>query len=166
MVEEGGLKLINSKSSGGAYPCYITVNKEGFVFTANYGNGKIGLLKINSLGKLEGPLNIQGHKRSGSKSRQEGPHAHSVWFGEDEEDIISIDLGTNELWFSRLDVKNNRLTCKEPNKLAMESGAGPRHMVFHPNNKWVYVLNELTATVTILDKASNGNYQTRVSIST
>jgi 6-phosphogluconolactonase len=166
LIEAGGLKLINSKSSGGTYPCYITVNKDGFVFTANYGNGKVGLLKINSSGKLEGPLDIQEHKGSGNTTRQEGPHAHSVWFGEDEQDIISIDLGTNELWFSKLDLKNKRLIPKEPNKLAMEAGAGPRHMAFHPNKKWAYVLNELTSTVTILDKASNGNYQTGVSIST
>lgn len=166
LIEAGGLKLINSKSSGGTYPCYITVNKDGYVLTANYGNGKVGLLKINSSDKLEGPLDIKQHTGSGTTSRQEGPHAHSVWFGESEQDIISIDLGTNELWFSRIDSENDKLTPQEPYKLAMESGDGPRHMTFHPNKKWAYVLNELSSTVTILSRASNGNYQKGVSIST
>ena len=123
-------------------------------------------MKINSSGELEGPLDIQEHIGSGTTSRQEGPHAHSVWFGESEQDIISIDLGTNELWFSRIDSENGKLTPQEPSKLAMESGAGPRHMTFHPNKKWAYVLNELSSTVTVLDRASNGNYQKGVSIST
>lgn len=166
LSEEGGLKLINSKSSGGTYPCHITINKNGYVLTANYGNGKVGLLKINSSEELEGPLDIQEHIGSGATSRQEGPHAHSVWFGEDEQDLISIDLGTNELWYSSIDSKNEKLIPKEPAKLGMEPGAGPRHMTFHPNGKWAYVLNELSSTVTVLEKNTDGIYERGASIST
>jgi len=31
------------------------------------------------------------------------------------------------------------------------AGGGPRHMKFHPNGRWVYVLNELSLSVTVFD---------------
>jgi len=40
----------------------------------------------------------------------------------------------------------------------MSEGAGPRHLTFHPNGKWIYVLNELNATVVLVQKTENGKY--------
>jgi 6-phosphogluconolactonase len=37
----------------------------------------------------------------------------------------------------------------------MEVGAGPRHVTFHPNNKWIYVLNELNNTVSLVKEKEN-----------
>ncbi|WP_020527003.1 lactonase family protein [Flexithrix dorotheae] len=165
-IEGDELKSINKQSSGGEYPCFIGVNKKGFVTTANYGNGTIGLLKIDAEGKLEGPLDILQHTGSGTTSRQKGPHAHSVWFRNNGKEIVSVDLGTNEIWFSNLDAKNGKLVSQNPQKLAMSDGAGPRHMTFHPTKKWAYVLNELSSTVTFIENESSKAYQIVSSIST
>jgi 6-phosphogluconolactonase len=48
----------------------------------------------------------------------------------------------------------------------MTLGDGPRHLTFHPNNKWIYILNELSGVVTIVQKNSTGQYEKGVSIST
>ena len=45
----------------------------------------------------------------------------------------------------------------------MAPGAGPRHLALHPNNKWIYVVNELNSTVTFVKK---GNLEIQQSIST
>ncbi|MFY0654042.1 MAG: lactonase family protein, partial [Cyclobacteriaceae bacterium] len=158
--------LVNKKPSGGSYPCHITVNKNGYVLTSNYGDGAVGLLKVGSDGKLQGPMDVHRHEGKGTTDRQEGPHAHSTWFDSDENELISIDLGTNELWFSSIETGNDKLLPREPYKLAMDAGAGPRHMTFHPNNKWAYVINELTSTVTVLRKSKVGIYAKGESVST
>ena len=40
----------------------------------------------------------------------------------------------------------------------MDANAGPRHLTIHPNGKWMYVLNELNATITLVEKNTEGNY--------
>lgn len=44
------LKLIDTRPSGGTYPCCVTINKSGYVATANYGNGTVGLLQLKPNG--------------------------------------------------------------------------------------------------------------------
>jgi 6-phosphogluconolactonase len=146
------LKLISQSSSGGAHPCYISVNKSGFVLVANYTGGNVGLLKLNENGELSDLLDVQQHYGKGSAERQQAPHAHYSTFNPDQNGVISIDLGTNELWFSDLNAEKQILIPSDPYKLKMDSAAGPRHMVYHPNNKWIYVLNELNSSITILSK--------------
>lgn len=158
------LKLKDTKPSGGAHPCFVSVDTDGDVLVANYTGGNVGLLKLNKNGKLSELLDVEQHEGKGTTDRQEGPHAHSAWFEPDGSGIISVDLGTNELWFS--EVVKRKLVPREPGKLQMKSGAGPRHLTFHPNNKWIYVLNELDNTITLIEKDKTGEYIPGPSIST
>lgn len=166
LIQGDTLKLINKSSSGGAHPCFVTVNEAGYVLTANYTGGNVGLLQLNSQGELTELLDLQQHAGSHTTDRQKGPHAHSTWFTPKKNDIISVDLGTNELWFSMLDIEAQKLVPSNPNTLAMEPGAGPRHLAFHPNGKWLYVVNELNGTVTLVVKTIDGTYQKKGSVST
>ena len=166
LIKDDILQPINKSSSGGAHPCFVTTNNANFVLTANYSSGNIGLLQLNDKGELSDLLDIQQHTGKGTTERQKEPHAHSAWFDYDNENIISIDLGTNELWFSKLDIERQKLTPSNPIKIAMKSGAGPRHLTFHPNKKWIYVINELNCTVTLLQKNNKSKYVKESSIST
>jgi len=162
LINNDSLLLINRSSSGGAHPCFVTSNKSGFVLTANYSSGNVGLLKLNKNGELSDILDIQQHVGKGQKI----PHAHSAWFDFDDKSIISIDLGTDELLFSKLDVQQQKLTPSNPYKIRLKSGAGPRHLSFHPNKKWIYVVNELNSTITYLQKNDSGKYDSISSVST
>ena len=157
-IEKDSLKLINSQKSGGAHPCFITVGKKGYVLVANYTGGTIGLLQTDSNGKLSELLDIQQHTGKGTTERQEAPHAHSTWFHPTKNEIISVDLGTNQLWFSKIDTIENKLVFLKSKTLNMTTGAGPRHLEFHPNNKWIYVLNELNNTISLVKAAENRYY--------
>jgi len=164
-VSDDSLSFISRSITGGAHPCFVSLNQFGYVLTANYTGGNVGLLKLSKNGELSELLDIQQHKGSGISERQEAPHAHSAWFGTDANAVISVDLGTNELWFSQLDTVMNKLQATEPYKLEMAAAAGPRHLVFHPNNKWIYVLNELDCTVTLVEKMDQSKYQKKLSYS-
>jgi 6-phosphogluconolactonase len=165
LISRDTLSFIDRSSSGGAHPCFVAIDDNGYVLTANYTGGNIGLLKIDNEGLLSDVLDIQQHVGSGGTERQKSPHAHSVWFEPETNNIIAVDLGTNELHFSQLDKNENKIT-DNPTKIAMKQGAGPRHLAFHPNHKWLYVVNELDCTVTLLNKSDDGSYKVVESIST
>ena len=165
-VSDDSLSFINKSTTGGAHPCFVSTNPMGYVLTANYSGGNIGLLKLNSKGELSSLLDIQQHSGKGIGDRQQAPHAHSAWFESSNNNVISVDLGTNELWFSQLDTILHKLQAKDPYKLNMTDGAGPRHLTFDPNNKWIYVLNELNSTVSLLRKTDKHQYNKVLSYST
>jgi 6-phosphogluconolactonase len=165
-IREDSLWRISRQSSGGAHPCFVTVNKMGFVLAANWTGGNVGLLRMDKEGKLSLLLDVQNHRGSSTHKNQQGPHAHSAWFLPEDNYILSIDLGTNELWFSQLDTTRQKLVPGDPYTLKMKPGAGPRHLAIHPNGQWIYVLNELDCTITLVHKSANGNYRRDTSIST
>jgi 6-phosphogluconolactonase len=166
LITDDSLVLISRQSSGGAHPCFITLNQHGFILVTNWTGGNVGLLRLNSNGELSALLDVQNHSGHNTGKNQQGPHAHSAWFNSVNNDIISVDLGTNELWFSTLDTLLNKLNPSDPQTLAMKPGAGPRHLAIHPNGQWIYVLNELDCTVTLVHKSEKGDYEKGVSVST
>jgi len=48
----------------------------------------------------------------------------------------------------------------------LAEGAGPRHLTFHPTNKWIYVVNELDCTVSLITQSKDGLYNLETSYST
>tara|TARA_R110000868_G_scaffold281257_1_gene541637 strand:+ start:2473 stop:3606 length:1134 start_codon:yes stop_codon:yes gene_type:complete len=166
-IQNDSLKHISTASSGGAHPCFVGVNKNGYVITANYTGGNIGLLHLKENGELSDILDVQQHVGKGTTDRQKAPHAHSAWFEKNNDNnVIAVDLGTNELWFSTIDSQLNKLVPAMPNKLDMAQGAGPRHIAFNPNKTMVYVLNELDNTITHISKLETGEYKKISSVST
>ena len=165
-TEGDSLAFISRTTSGGAHPCFVAVNESGYVLAANYTGGNVCLVKLNKDGALSGLLDLLQHTGSGITDRQKAPHAHSVWFDPAGDGLISVDLGTNELWFSRLDKGLQKLVPSNPQTLRMAPGAGPRHLVFHPNGRWIYVVNELDCTVTLVEKSDEGKFEVAGSVST
>lgn len=156
-IHRDSLEFINQRSSGGAHPCFVSTNDEGFVLVANYTGGNVGLLQLMENSELSPLLDVQQHFGEGTHSRQDGPHAHSVWFDPDSTTIISVDLGTNELLFSTIDTKTKKLIPLTQPKLQLDLGAGPRHLSFHPNQPWIYVVNELNSTVSLIKKEGDAS---------
>lgn len=157
------LQFINRQSSGGAHPCFVTVNKNGYVLTANYSSGNVGLLKLNKTGELSELLDTQNHN---GKTEKQTAHAHSAYFT-DNNNFISADLGTNKLWLSSIAVENNKIVSDEPSTIQIPGeNPGPRHIGFHPKKDWIYVINELNSTVTLIKKTKKGEYNIQDSFST
>ncbi len=165
-ISQDSLQFLNKKPSGGMHPCFVVSNEEGFVLTANYSSGNVGLLKLKEDGNLTDLLDTHQHKGKGAHDRQDGPHAHSVWLEPTQNDVIEVDLGTNELWFSEIDAASKKIKPKSIPNLAFEDGTGPRHMAFNPNGKWTYVYGELNNTITVLSIGEKGNYKVENTYST
>ncbi|MEL4307460.1 lactonase family protein [Joostella sp. CR20] len=149
-IQPDTLQFINKSLSGGAHPCFVVVNENGFIVTANYSSGTVGLLEMDDDGRVSDLLFTNQHTGKGTHERQDASHAHSVWLAPTQNDVVEVDLGTNELWFSTINSEGKTLEAKQNQKLTFAEGTGPRHMTFHPNGKWAYVFGELNNTVVTL----------------
>lgn len=145
----GGLTLLNHQPSHGAGPCHVSVDRAGrWVFVANYGGGSIAMLPIADDGRL-GPATdaVQHRGSSVDPRRQEGPHAHSINLDPSGRFALVADLGLDMVLVYRIDRERGRLAPNDPPGVRTKPGAGPRHLDFHPNGRWVYVINELDSTL-------------------
>ncbi len=149
----GDLTFINQQSSQGGWPCYITTTKSGnTVLTANYKDGTVAVFPTRNDGGLKEASDLEQHQGSGPNSRrQEGPHAHCIVLSPDEKYALSADLGADKIMIYQLRQRRNQLVPADQAFIRTEPGAGPRHLVFHPGGKHVFVINELNATITSYD---------------
>ncbi len=166
----GMLERLNRQSARGSASCYLDVDATGkTVLVANYSTGSVAALPVKSDGSLgEAASFIQHRGSSINPARQKAPYAHSIVVSPDNRFALAADLGIDKVLVYRLTPKSARLEANETQSFAtVPPGSGPRHVTFHPNGKRVYVINELTNTVTFFDYASDsGSLTQRQTIST
>ncbi|MDA1773914.1 lactonase family protein [Bacillus cereus] len=145
----GELKAKNRQVVEGASPCHISVDSGNYtVVTANYHKGTIESFAVNEEdGSVNPASSIMAHEGSGpNKERQEKPHAHYAGYTPDEKYVVGVDLGIDKIL--TYEIKDSKL--KEVNSLSVKPGSGPRHITFHPNGKYAYVMTELSSEVIVL----------------
>jgi len=155
----GKLSFINSQLSGGDAPCYVSVTKNNkWVAIANYSGGSASIYPVDKNGALEPSAQfIQDTGSSANKSRQEKPHVHSAVFSPDEHFLFTPDLGTDKVMIYAFNQSEKQpLTAANPSFAKIASGNGPRHLTFHPDQKFAYVIEEISGTVSAY-KYDNGN---------
>jgi 6-phosphogluconolactonase len=147
----GKLELINSQQTGGS-PAHVSIDKDQKnVFVSNYGSGSLVVVPINKDGSLGAPTQtIQNKGGSVNKDRQAEPHVHSATLSPDEKHLFVADLGTDKVNIYRYrDSKVPALTPVTPAFVSAKPGSGPRHMDFSADGKFLYVVQELVAAVTV-----------------
>ncbi len=153
--ETGKLTLLNQQPSAGSGPCHIAVDKTGrCVLVANYGSGSVGAFKVGSDGRLSGPgCQVQHHGSSVNSQRQEGPHAHFITADPANRFVLACDLGLDQVLVYRFDPREATLKPNDLPAAPVPPGAGPRHLAFHPDGRFVYVINELNSTLSSFEYA-------------
>lgn len=151
-IESHGLREINQQASGGKGPCHLAIDKtDSCVLVANYGSGSVAVLGLDASGALQGPaLAVQHRGSSINPQRQSGPHAHFITTDTQNRFVLACDLGLDKLFVYRFDPKNALLTPDVPPAFLVKPGSGPRHLVFHPNGKTVYLVNEMASRLDVL----------------
>jgi 6-phosphogluconolactonase len=149
----GKLTPLNKQSSGGKGPCHLAVDATGkCVMVANYGGGSIAALAIRTDYSLaEAATLIQHTGSSVNAERQAGPHAHFICSSPDNRLALTCDLGLDKVLVYRIDAGTAKLTPNEPPFAALSPGAGPRHLVFSDDGKFVYVINEMGGSITLFN---------------
>jgi 6-phosphogluconolactonase len=156
--QTGALSFINKQNVNGVGPCYITVDKNNtWLFTANYTSGSLSALPINkdgSIGELKQLIKHEGN--SSVKGRQDAAHVHTTVFSPDEKYLFVTDLGMDKITrYNFNSTSSQPLTTTSDSLINSFAGNGPRHIAFHPNNKFVYVINELSGTIDAFNYKNN-----------
>jgi 6-phosphogluconolactonase len=149
--QTGRLTLLNRQPSGGGAPCHLSVDKKGrFVLVANYVGGSVAVLPIHADGRLGAATHVARHAGSSvHPERQEAPHPHAIVLDPAQRYAFVPDLGLDRVMVYRLDRAGGTLTPAAEPAVPVQPGAGPRHLAFHPQALYAYLLNELDATMTV-----------------
>lgn len=144
--ETGKLTRINEQSTKGSAPCYLETDAHSqFLVVANYGGSACAfpLMEDGQIGTMSDWIDHAGH--SIRTDRQGEPHPHSAVVSPSNQYVLVPDLGVDKVYVYKLDAETYQLTAFR--EISVTSGAGPRHLVFHPTGRFAYLINELDNTI-------------------
>lgn len=145
---DGTLSYINTVSAGGVNPVHLSADRTNrWIFVANLQTGNVSVLsrrEDGGLGELTGTYYIPG--------RTEGSVSHPHQVMQDQTGaFLAVSCqgrlqGTGQVAVFRINSGNGSLekVCAVRSREIAE----PRHLVFHPNNRWCYGVNEKDYSVT------------------
>src|SRR5580704_12414383 len=133
---------------GGAAPAHITLDQTGrYALVSNYNAGSVAVFPVLKDGRLGEATSFVQHKGSSvNPQRQEGPHAHAIALSPDNRFAVVADLGLDQLLVYSFDSAKGTLGAN-PQVAKASPGAGPRHLAFSADGRFLYVINELQSTV-------------------
>ncbi len=139
-AKTGALKPVATGALAESFP-YVSTDKTGRdLFGASYGAHLVSVNPIGADGKVGEPLQVI----------PTGRNAHSIVVDNTNKYVYVPHLGTDQVFQFVFDEKSGRLTSNTPPLIQLKQNTGPRHLRISADNKFVYLLNELTATVTTL----------------
>lgn len=136
------LKMMNKQVTDGSPPCHVSIDPEiSTIFSANYHKGTVESFLIDRKDQSICPASsVIKHQ---SQEADKIPHTHYAAPTPDGNYIIAVDLGIDQIIIYDI----NEGLLKEKNSFSVKSGSGPRHLVFHPNGEYVYVMTEFSSEV-------------------
>ena len=155
--KSGNLTKINSQSSEGNHPCYITVDKTGkWIVTGNYSSGNFTILPVNKKGEIQrSTQTIQLSGKSIDTARQNSPHVHTTFFAKNNNVLYVTDLGIDKIMGYSFDSKKGTVKPLSQKFITTKAGSGPRHLDISVDGKFLYVVQELSGTVTLYSVKNN-----------
>jgi 6-phosphogluconolactonase len=139
-AKSGALSPVGTGPLAESFP-YVSLDRQGrFLLGASYGAHLVSVNPVGTDGRVGEPLQTVPTARN----------AHSVRTDNTNRFVFVPHLGTDQVFQFLLDEKSGRVTANTPPVLQLSQGTGPRHLVVSGDNRFVYVLNELTGTVTTL----------------
>lgn len=146
------LTYINSETSGGENPVYLSVHKNGkWLINANYTGGSFAVHSITEAGRIN-PMVKSFSYTDGSinKERQIRSHVHSSVFSPDCDFVFLPDLGADKIRCYQFDSSQQQPLLETENPYTKtEPGSGPRHLTFHPNGKYAYCIEEIAGFISV-----------------
>jgi 6-phosphogluconolactonase len=136
----GALKLVGSGPLAESFP-YIRFDKTGrYLLGASYGANLVSVNPVGADGRIGEPMQVIPTARN----------AHAILPDNTNRFVFVPHLGTDQVFQFVFDEKTGRLAANTPPIVQLKAGSGPRHLITSSDNRFVYLLNELTATVTTL----------------
>ncbi|WP_353981554.1 beta-propeller fold lactonase family protein [Salinicola endophyticus] len=133
--DDGALTPLGSGRLDGSM-AYIATDRSGrHLLAASYGDSVVSV----------SPIGADGVVGDASQTCPTGSRAHAILATPDDRHVLATNLGDDRLAQFRFD---GQLTPNTPDAAATDANVGPRHFVFSPCGRFVYVLGEFDASVT------------------
>ena len=156
------LELLNEIPTGWTVPCYVALDpSEKALVYAEYSCGTAGYADLRADGSIDpacagapkvvnARCQVQHAGEGPNKPRQDKAHAHCAVVTPDGKYELVVDLTLDKVvaydFANRADgLKAVPEACIDTGKVV--PGAGPRHIVFHPNGKLAFIVFELHSLV-------------------
>jgi 6-phosphogluconolactonase len=108
-----------------------------FLFSASYGGNKVAVNPLLANGVVGAPKQVI----------PTGLNAHAFLPSPDNRFVFATNLGSDQVLSFAFDAATGTLTPSDPPVYKMPEKSGPRHFVFHPNGKYIYLVHELNGDV-------------------
>jgi len=158
-IEKDSLRLLNSKGTGGAHPCHVSISQNGAqLAVSNYSGGNLAVFPINSDGSLSEKRQLIHSLLDSTKTS----HVHFAEFTPDG--LFVADLGLDAV--KRYTPTDAGFAPAPQSSLDFPKGAGPRHFTFGQKSKFLYVINEMSSSITVFKRNADGAYAAVITHST
>lgn len=149
----GELSYLNRQETGNSSLTFVSMSRDKrFLLTFNYSSpgcvGQVNVFPVADNGEvLPIQQSIQHNGKSINEKRQDCSHPHMIDIHPTGQLVLVPDLGIDKLMLYDFDNETGQLAPHDPPFKIVPAGSGPRHFTFHPNGKYLYLLNELSATI-------------------
>ena len=135
---------------------YVATDRTGkFLLSASYGGHKVAVNPIGANGVVGQTLQTMATK----------PNAHCIVTDPSNRFVLHTSLGGDVIYQDKFDAKTGKLTPNDPPTVSVKAKAGPRHLVFSPNKKFVYLVNELDGAIYVFPwNAKSGTLKKEVQV--
>jgi 6-phosphogluconolactonase len=125
---------------------YIATDRTGrFLLGASYPGDKISVNPIGRPGRVDQPQQVLRRYKN----------AHSILPDAGNRYVLSVTLGDDLMNQFNFDSTTGMLAPNTPPAVHVKDKAGPRHFVFHPNGKFVYVIGQDDGSIYVFNYESN-----------
>lgn len=148
IADSGSLVRLNAEPIGDGRGAHISVHPSGrFLLSAQYFEGSVAVFPILDDGSVGERAQLVEHEGSSGvvAERQDRPHPHWVGYSPDGRFAFVPDLGSDQIVIYRVDADVPSITYH--GHATTIPGGGPRHMRFSADGKYIYLLNELSVSV-------------------
>lgn len=138
----------DDKKTGGD-PCHIR-QVGHHVITANYTGGSMSVAELTDKGELKELKKVFSFQ---NKASEKVSHIHCIIPSPDGLHLFATDLGMDCIYRFDAHPKAQGTANQVIDNIKMayrgKQGSGPRHLTFHPNGKYAYLINELNGEVVV-----------------
>lgn len=154
----GMLCLVQECGSSGCGPAWVVGDMSGkWLLVANYIEGNVVVFSTTDEGETGVPVEMIRYAGCGPvASRQDASHPHAILISPDNLHAYVADLGTDQIHCYGFDVESGKLIPLEQEVFQFPPGSGPRHLLFHPNGRYLIVVLELSSEISVLERDPSG----------
>jgi 6-phosphogluconolactonase len=161
ILPDGSLEFLNEASINGMRGCYLNMDqKDNYLLTAGYHDGKITILRLNKDGSIGEITDERYHKGLGTAAgRNHVPHVQCIKVSKDNKYLLAADLGMDRVNVYTLDIESGKI--KEVDVIHCDQESSPRHMQFSKDGRFLYVCLEQKCGIEVyeyLEKDGNPEF--------